>query len=454
MKGCEKVLKKNSYHNVEFIDLTHDAMGVAKINGFPVFVKDALKGEQAQIKITKVNKNFAFGRLIELTTPSPFRKKPICEHFFTCGGCDIMHMNYDMQLSFKKHRVKETLRKIGHITTNVNDMVGMNNPYYYRNKAIIPFAMEEDRLVAGLYKRRSHEIIDLKRCHIFPKVYSEIIKLIKSLLINYKISIYDEHTHKGLFRGVMIRHSEQTGDILLTLILNGSKILKKENIIEALNERYPMIKGIVINNNTSKGNVMLANKSKTIYGEDLLEDTLCGLTYKYTHQSFFQVNPVQTEALYQKALKYAKLEADFRVMDAYCGVGAIGLSAAKDVKEVIGFDVIKNNIKQARENAKSNNVSNVHFYQASDDTVLNDEKYDNIDVLFIDPPRKGCDKSFLKRVANKNIKRIIYISCNVSTFSRDANYLQKLGYKIKEVTPFDMFPQTAHIETVALIENN
>ncbi len=446
------MLKKNSYHDVEFIDLTHDALGVAKIDGVPVFVKDALKGEHAEIKITKVNKNFAFGRLIEIKTPSPFRKKPICQHFFVCGGCDIMHMNYDMQLSFKKHRVKETLRKIGHMEPIIHDTVGMNNPYYYRNKAIIPFGIEDDRLVAGLYKRRSHDIVDLRRCHIFPKIYSDIIRLLKALLVSHEISIYDEENHKGLFRALMLRHSEKNGNILLTFVVNGGKMPHKEKIIESLIERYPMISGVVLNNNSDKGNVMISNKSKTLYGEDILEDELCGLNYQYNHQSFFQVNPVQTQNLYKKALDYADLKADDYIVDAYCGVGTIGLSAAKKVKEVTGFDVIKSNIKQAKENARFNDIENAKFIQGKAESVLPSLKDQVIDTLFIDPPRKGCDKSLLKTVTTMDIKRIVYVSCNVSTFARDANFLLKSGYTVKEVTPFDMFPQTAHIETVALIE--
>jgi len=446
------MIEKNSYHDVEFIDLTHDAMGVCKIDGFPVFVKDALKGEKATIKIVKVNSNFAFGRLIEVYEESPFRKEPICEHFHTCGGCNIMHMNYEMQLSFKKHRVNETLRKIGRIDTQVNDTKGMNSPYYYRNKAIIPFGKVNDKIVAGLYKPRSHDIVNIRRCHIFPKIYSDIIRQIRSIFTQHEISIYDEDNHNGLIRAVMLRHSEKTGDISLTFIANGSKLPSKDKIMDALLERFPSISSIILNINTDRTNVMLGTKSKVLHGTDLLTDTLLGIEYEFSHGAFFQVNPTQTEVLYEKAIDYAGLKKSDVIIDAYCGIGTIALSAASHVKEVIGFDSIKENIKNASANAKRNDITNATFMTGKAETVLPSLSDRKIDAIFIDPPRKGCDKEFLKTLLSMGVRRIVYISCNVSTFARDANILTKGGYTVKEVTPFDMFPQTAHIETVALLE--
>lgn len=451
MEG-DNVLVKNSYHEVTFSDLTHDAMGVAKIDGFPVFVRDALKGETAEIKIIKVNQNFAFGKLIHTLKVSPFRKKPICQHFETCGGCQIMHMNYDMQLAFKKHRVCETFRKVAHIKPLVHDTVAMNNPFYYRNKAIIPFGRQNGRVVAGLYKTRSHEIVDLKRCHIFPKIYSDIILHTKHLVKEHDVSVYDESAHEGVLRGIMIRHSETHGDISVTFIINQHKLPNKQELINGLLERFPSISNINININTDKTNVMLGKKSKTLFGKDELKDTLLGIDYVYNHQSFFQVNPVQTANLYQKAIDLAMLKPSDHVVDAYCGIGTIGLTAAKHVTKVTGFDVVKDSVKNATQNAKLNNITNTNFIQGKAEDVLPVLSKEKIDVLFIDPPRKGCHASFLDTIMAMKIPRVVYISCNVSTLARDVKILRGAGYEVHEVTPFDMFPQTAHIESVVLLE--
>ncbi len=445
------VIQKNSTHDVTFTDLTHDAMGVAKIDGFPVFVKDALKGEKGQIKIIKVNKNFAFGKLLTLHEPSPFRKKPICEHFDTCGGCNIMHMNYEMQLSFKKHRVKETLKKISGISPPIGNTVAMNNPYYYRNKAIIPFGEQDGRVVAGLYKSRSHEIVDLRRCHIFPKIYSDIIRAVKALVIEHDIDVYEEETHDGLLRAIMLRHSESTGDISLTFIMTSGKLPKKEIIIQSIVERFPVISNINVNINQDKTNVLLSSKSKTLYGKDEMKDTLLGIEYTFNHRSFYQINPAQTEKLYRAAIDLADLKKTDTVIDSYCGIGTIGLTAAKHVKAVIGFDVVKDSIRSAQLNAKNNDIENARFIQGKAEDVLPDLKSEQVDVLFIDPPRKGCHKEFLDTVIAMGIPKVVYISCNVSTFARDTSILNAGGYKVTSVTPFDMFPQTSHIETLALL---
>jgi len=450
----EIVVEKNEYYEVVFTDLTHDAMGVCKIEGFPIFVKDALKGEKALIKVIKTNKNFGFGRLIELKEESPFRKLPICEHYAECGGCNMMHMNYQMQLDFKKYRVSQTLKKLGRIETKVNNTVGMNNPYYYRNKAIIPFGMKKGKIVAGLYKPRSHDIVDIKRCHIFPKVFSEITRFLKNLFNELQVPIYDENFDTGNVRAIMLRHSRKYDQISLTIVTKESKLHNKDVIINKLIERYPNIITIIHNINQDKTNVVLGDKSKTLFGKDDLKDVLLDIEYEISHKSFYQVNPEQTETLYLKAMEYAKLKEDYTVVDSYCGIGTIGLTASKHVKEVIGFDVVKDSIKNAQQNAKNNNITNAKFMVGKAEEVLPSMKDKHVDVLFIDPPRKGVEKPFLEAIIKMGIKRVVYISCNVSTLARDLNFLQANNYSIKETTPFDMFPQTSHIESVTLIELN
>ncbi len=445
------MVEKNGYYEVEFTDLTHDAMGVCKVGDFPIFVKDALKGEKALIKVIKLNKNFGFGRLIELLLESPFRKIPICEHYQECGGCNTMHMNYQTQLDFKKYRTAETLRKLGRIETKVHDTVGMSNPYYYRNKAIIPFSERNGKIIGGLYRARSHEIVNIKRCHIFPKVVSDMVRFFRALFTELKLEMYDETTHQGLVRGVMFRHSRDQARFSVTLITTSGRFPERDEIVKRLIERYPMVVSVIQNVNPDQTNVMLGAKSKVLYGKDVIEDSLLGIDYEVSHRSFYQVNPEQTELLYKKAMKYAALKPTDVVVDAYCGIGTIGLTAASKVAEVIGIEEIKDAIKNAQQNAKNNNLKNVRFILGKVEDVLPQLK-EKPNVLFIDPPRKGVDKKVLESIIKEKIPRVVYISCNVSTLARDLNFLQANNYKIVEVTPFDMFPQTAHIETVTLIE--
>lgn len=442
------MIEKNEYYAVEFIDMTHDGMGVCKIDGFPVFVANALKGEKAEIKIVKVNASFGFGRLIEVTSKSPFRKEPICDHFAECGGCNLMHMNYQMQLDFKKYRTKETLRKLGKIETKVNDTIGMLNPYYYRNKAVIPFGEENGKMISGLYKNRSHDIIDMKKCYIIPKITTDIVKYLRNVFEELNIPAYNEKIGTGVIRHLIIRNSYKFEDISVTIVTLTPKLPKKDIIVKKLVSRYKKVVSIVHNFNPDSTNIVMGKKSKVIYGEDFIRDEINGVYFKISHRSFYQVNPIQTEALYAKAIEYADLTTNEVIIDAYCGIGTIGLSAAKYAKMLLGVDVVKQAILDAAENAKNNGIANYKFVAGKAEEVILHWKNYNVDVLFVDPPRKGCEKVFLETVVEMKIPKVVYISCNVSTLARDLNYLQSKGYTVEEVTPFDMFPQTSHIETV------
>jgi len=446
------MIEKNEYYDVIFTDMTHDGMGVCKIDGFAVFVPNALKGESAQIKITKVNSSFAFGRLMEITSKSPFRKEPICDHFSECGGCNLMHMNYQMQLDFKKYRTKETLRKLGKIETKVHDTVGMINPYYYRNKAVIPFGEENGKMIAGLYKSRTHDIIDMKRCYIIPKITTDIVKYLKNVFIELNIDAYNEKTGEGIIRHVVVRSSHKFDDISITIVTSTPKLPRKEILLKKLINRYKRIVSVVQNYNPEKTNVILGKKSRVIYGDDFIRDEINGVYFKISHRSFYQVNPVQTEELYKKAIEYADLAQNEVIIDAYCGIGTIGLSAAKYAKIVLGVDVVPKAIADAKENAIHNDIKNAKYVVGKAEEVIKSWKNYNVDVIFIDPPRKGCDEEFLKTIVEMKIPRIVYVSCNVSTLARDLNFLQANNYEVKEVTPFDMFPQTSHIESVTKIE--
>ncbi len=442
------MVEKNEYYSVEFVDMTHDGMGVCKIDGFPVFVANALKGETAEIKIIKVGASFGFGRLIELINKSPFRKEPICDHFSECGGCNLMHMNYQMQLDFKKYRTKETLKKLGKIETRVNETVGMLNPYYYRNKTVIPFGEQNGKMVSGLYKNRTHDIIDMKKCYIIPKITTDIVKYIKNVFIELNIPAYNEQIGTGVIRHLVIRTSHKFDDISVTIVTLTPKLPKKDIIIKKIISRYKRVVSIVHNFNPDDTNIIMGKKSKVIFGEDFIRDEINGVYFKISHRSFYQVNPIQTEVLYAKAIEYAELTTDEVIIDAYCGIGTIGLSAAKYAKTLLGVDVVKQAISDANENAKNNGITNAKFVVGKAEDVIKTWKNYNVDVLFIDPPRKGVHKDFLKAIIDMQIPKVVYISCNISTLARDLNYLQSNGYSVQEVTPFDMFPQTTHIESV------
>lgn len=445
------MVDNNTYHEVVFTDLTHDARGVCRIDGYPVFVKDALKGERALIKLIKRNANFGIGRLVDIREASPYRKIPICEHYEVCGGCNTMHMDYQTQLNFKEHRTRTTLKKLGHIETTVKPTVGMNNPYYYRNKTFIHFGMRGGRIVAGLHQPQSRDIVNLKRCHVFPKVFSDIIRFIKSNMSDLDIPIYSSRSDKGVFRGVSIRQSRSTEAMTLVLVTKSSKFPHKDALVERLITKYPKIKTIVHHVNTGENPAVLNGKAKVLHGDDVLEDTLMQHRYTMSHKSFFQINPVQTELVYKQALKYANVNNTMTVLDAYTGIGSLALALAPHVGKVIAFDIEKEAIKNARVNAKMNAIENVVFHHGEASQIMPKLSDEAIDVLFVDPPRKGCDQAFLEHVTAMNIARIVYISCNVSTLARDLNYLQAQGYHVEAVTPFDMFPQTSHIESVSLL---
>lgn len=442
------MVEKNEYYEVEFIDMTHDGMGICKVDGFTLFIANALKGESGTIKVTKVNENFGFGKLIELSHKSPFRKEPICDHFAECGGCNLMHMNYQMQLDFKKYRTKETLKRLGRIETTVRDTVGMLNPYYYRNKAVVPFGDSNGKITAGMYKQRSHDIIDMKRCYIMPKITTDIVKFLKNVFQELNIPAYNEMIGTGVIRHAVIRTSNKYDDISVTLVTRTENLPKKDIIVKKLISRYKRIVSVVHNYNPKNTNVVMGPKSTVIYGEDFIRDEINGVLFKISHRSFYQVNPLQTEELYKKAIEYAELTPNDIVIDAYCGIGTIGLTAAEHCKTVLGVEVVKQAIADANENAEMNKITNAKFVVGkAEEQIKHWANYD-VDVLFIDPPRKGCDRKFLDTIIEMEIPRVVYVSCNVATLARDLNVLQASGYEVLEVTPFDMFPQTSHIESV------
>ncbi len=434
-------IKVGQQFDGEFIDYTHDGLGIAKIDGFPIFVYNAVVGEQAKIEITSLKKNLGFGKVVKLIKSSENRTKPICGHYPKCGGCNLMHMNYEEQLKFKTAHTKNVVSRIGKLDVKINDCVGTIETEY-RNKVIVPIQYK-DEVVAGFYKVGTNEIVNLEVCHVQPKVTTDILHLIKSSLQKQNISNV---------RCVFFRVNKNLSEIMVGIVTRDKKSLKNTLIIKEIIENYPNVVSIIQIYNSSKGSVMLTKDHDVIYGRDYLEDELLGNKYHISYLSFYQINRFQTEKLYQQAIDYAELLETDSVLDAYCGIGTIGLSFAKKIKKLYGIEVIEQAVINARENAKLNCIDNTEFFVGKAESLTEQFKNIHLDCVFVDPPRKGCDEKFLEFIAIKKPKKIIYISCNPSTQARDLSYLEKNGYIVKEITPFDMFPQTHHVETVALLE--
>jgi 23S rRNA (uracil1939-C5)-methyltransferase len=446
---------KNELYLVEFTSMTHDGMGVGRIGTYPVFVFDALVGEKAVIRLIKTDKKHGYGTIVHMSKPSDRRVKPVCDIYYSCGGCNLMHINYEGQLAFKKSLVKETMKRIGKFEDiKVKNVVGMENPTSYRNKVQVPFGVNEfGKVTCGFYRQRTHIIQPLEKCYIQTETSTEIVKFVRNLCNEYRILGYDETTKKGIIRHVLVRHGVKTNEYMVVLVLTKETLKEKDEIVSKLINRYPMIKTIVINVNTADTNTILSDKFITIYGEGVIRDELYGLQFEISPESFYQINHSQTDKLYVKAIEYAKLTGNETVVDAYCGIGTIGLIAASQAKKVYGVEIVKSAIVNARKNAYLNNIKNISFVIGkSEDQIMEWKKQGlDIDVIFVDPPRKGCEKSLLEAIIDLKIKKIVYVSCDVATFARDSRILVDGGYELKEITPFDMFPYTTHVETVTLL---
>ncbi len=438
---------------VESIDLTHDALGVCKLdNGFMIFVEGMLKGERAEIMITETRKNYGFGKIINLLEKSPYRVTPKCKHYEICGGCTLMHMDYDLQLSFKKYRVETTLKRVGLNNVLVNDMIGMANPYFYRNKVEIKFRQGEKGIEAGFFQAKSHILVNLEECHIMPKRLFDLLTLVKNVSNELGIKAYDEEHNNGVFKSAVLRESSKTKQLSILFHLPaGTKFPQEEVFIKKLLAKIPEIASIAYSA-TNDESAFSPDNIVILHGEEGLVDSIDGLDFWIGHRSFFQTNPLQTEKLYKKALDYAGLTGKEKVIDAYCGIGTISLAAAKKAYKVFGIEVVKPAIIDARKNAELNHLKNVFFEVGEAEIVIQKWKKFKFDVIFVDPPRKGCDKALLDAIMMMKIPKIVYVSCDPGTLARDLHILSEGGYSILEVTPFDMFPQSVHVETVTLLQ--
>lgn len=436
-------------------DIGDSGEGVGRIEGFTIFIKDGIPEDKVLIEITKVKANYASGKIIKLLEKSPYRIEPVCSVFHECGGCQIQTIDYTKQLELKKNKVKSSIERIGKLeNVLVHDTLGMETPFAYRNKAQFPIGREKGKTLIGFYKKGTHRVVDIDGCKIQHDINDKIIDIVKNFIDKNKLSIYDEKTGKGLLRHILTRVSYASNDIMVVIIINGKKLAFKDELIDSLLKELPQIKSIVQNINTKKTNVILGSECKTLYGQDKIVDYIGDLKFEISPLSFFQVNPFQTKVLYDKALEYAELSGNETVFDIYCGIGTISLFLAQKSKQVYGIEVIDAAIKDAKKNAKLNDLNNAEFFVGKAEEVVLKLYNEGLkaDVVVVDPPRKGCDRSVLETITSMNPKRIVYVSCKPSTLARDLKILDELGYKAIEVQPVDMFPHTSHVETVVRIQ--
>ena len=447
-------IKKNENYEIEITGMTHEGQGVGRINNFTVFVDGVIKGEKAEIKIIKVNKNYAVGKLLNIIVPSENRVEPFCSAYKRCGGCSLQHMNYAAQLEFKTELVKDNLKRIGKLeNVTVHDAIGMNNPLKYRNKAQYPVGMIKDELAIGFYAKRSHDIIRNDECGIQDENSDRVKSVVQEFILRYGISAYDEVNRTGLVRHVVTRTGFKTGEVMAVIVINGEDLPHQRELVDMLVEKVPGIKSVFLNVNTQNTNVILGSRNIKIFGQDTITDYIGKYKFNISPLSFYQVNPFQTEVLYNKALEYAGLTGEETVFDLYCGIGTISLFLSEKAKKVYGVEVVEDAIMDARKNAELNGVENVEFIAGESEKVVPELYRQGVraDVVVVDPPRKGCDKTLLETLVGMQPERIVYVSCNPSTLARDLNYLDECGYRTVEVQPVDMFPFTPHVECVVLI---
>ncbi|WP_243555783.1 23S rRNA (uracil(1939)-C(5))-methyltransferase RlmD [Priestia megaterium] len=454
MEKLKPPVEKNEYIDVAFEDLTHDGAGVAKVNGFPIFVQNALPGESGQVKVIKVKKGYAFGKLIKHHTISEQRVEAPCPVYKQCGGCQLQHVSYEGQLQFKQKQVKDVMARIGHLPdVPVHSTLGMNDPWRYRNKAQVPVAEREGGLVAGFYQQRSHDIINMDACLIQQQANDDVVQAVKSICEKHGVSAYQEQKHKGSLRHIMARYGLVTGEIMVVIVTRTAELPNKKRIIEDIIEAVPNVKSIVQNVNSKRTNVILGNQTSVLWGEEYIYDYIGDVKFAISAKSFYQVNPEQTKVLYDKALEYADLTGEETVIDAYCGIGTISLFLAQKAKKVYGVEIVPEAIEDAKRNAELNGIHNAEFAVGEAEVVIPNWYKQGIkaDVIVVDPPRKGCDEALLNTIIDMKPKKVVYVSCGPATLARDLAILEKGGYETVEVQPVDMFPHTTHVENVAVL---
>ena len=449
------MLKKNSIVEVEIVDLTHEGAGVAKVDGLVFFVENALPSEKILMRVLKVNKRIGFGKVEEYLVQSPHRNQDLDLDYLRSGIADLGHLSYPEQLKFKTKQVKDSLYKIAGIAdVEVAETLGMENPVKYRNKAQVPVRRVNGVLETGFFRKNSHDLMPLEDFFIQDPVIDEVVVALRDLLRRYDLKPYDEKEQSGLIRNLVVRRGHYSGQIMVILVTTRPKVFRVEQLIEQLIKQFPEIVSVMQNINDQNTNAIFGKEWKTLYGQDYITDRMLGNDFQIAGPAFYQVNTEMAEKLYQTAIDFAELKEDDVVIDAYSGIGTIGLSVAKHVKEVYGVEVIPEAVENSKKNAQLNNISNAHYVCDTAENAMKNWLKDGIQpsVILVDPPRKGLTESFIKASAQIGADRIAYISCNVATMARDIKLYQELGYELKKVQPVDLFPQTHHVECVVLLQ--
>ena len=447
--------KKNDILTIDIEDMGHDGEGIGKADGYTLFVKDTVIGDRAEVKIMKTKKNYGYARLLKVLRPSPDRTEPRCPIARACGGCQLQFLSYEKQLEFKKKKVLGNLQRIGGFADiQAERVLGMEDPWRYRNKAQFPVGRnKEGEIVTGFYAGRTHSIVPNRDCLLGVEVNEEILNRILTYMETCHAEPYDEKTGTGLVRHILLRYGFKTGEIMVCLIINGTRIPAQDSLVEALKD-IPGMTSISLNVNTKRNNVILGEKVIPLWGKEYITDYIGSIQYQISPLSFYQVNPVQTEKLYGTALEYAGLTGKETVWDLYCGIGTISLFLAQKAKQVYGVEIVPPAIEDARRNAKLNGIINAEFFVGKAEEVL-PEKYEKegiyADVIVVDPPRKGCDEAVLETMLKMKPEKIVYVSCDSATLARDLKVLCQEEYKLEKVAVCDMFPQGVHVETVALL---
>ena len=448
-------ITKNQNYIVDIIDNGIEGEGIAKIDNFTIFIPGAIKGERVKILIVKVLTSYAYGKIIEIIEKSNKRAELDCTTYKRCGGCNLRHIDYEETLNIKRNLVQNLVDKTLKNKLKVDTVLGMGNPYHYRNKAQYPVGIGKDgKPIIGVFANRTHEIIPMEKCFIQDERVEKVAKYIYEFTLNNNISIYNEETQKGSLRHIVIKIGKQTEEIMVILVINGENFKNEDKLVIELTNCFPNIKTIVKNINTKKTNVILGNKNINIYGDGYITDILGDYTFKISPLSFYQVNPVQAEALYNIGVEEAGITKDDIVFDLYCGIGTITIFMSKYAKRVYGIEIVEEAIKMAKENAKINNVKNTEFIAGDVEVILHDliNKSNVIpDIVMIDPPRKGLDNKSIENILNIKPKKLVYISCNPATLVRDLALFEEC-YEIKKIKPVDMFPFTHHVESVAVLK--
>lgn len=448
------MLKKNDIVEVEIVDLTHEGAGVAKVDGLVFFVENALPSEKILMRVLKVNKKIGFGKVEKYLVQSLHRNQDLDLAYLRSGIADLGHLSYPEQLKFKTKQVKDSLYKIAGIAdVEVAETLGMEHPVKYRNKAQVPVRRVNGVLETGFFRKNSHNLIPLEDFFIQDPVIDQVVVALRDLLRRFDLKPYDEKEQSGLIRNLVVRRGHYSGQIMVVLVTTRPKVFRVDQLIEQVIKQFPEIVSVMQNINDQNTNAIFGKEWRTLYGQDYITDQMLGNDFQIAGPAFYQVNTEMAEKLYQTAIDFAELKKDDVIIDAYSGIGTIGLSVAKHVKEVYGVELIPEAVENSKKNAQLNNISNAHYVCDTAENAMKNWLKDGIQptVILVDPPRKGLTESFIKASAQTGADRIAYISCNVATMARDIKLYQELGYELKKVQPVDLFPQTHHVETVALL---